>query len=453
MMKYFKIIAIIGASVGLLIAYQNFSADRFECTVHRNQCVYSEISKRNTINILIESNTPNSPFTPDTTTHMLTSGAVVLGISKYGGGYINYLKLPGIGDILGPVSARFGRGGQSAIRDELHGRKYNPTQAGFTDTAGVEVNIIEGDGKLTIPPFNLPAFNGDGEYDFAENSNLARDKYKTPGDWDLLTEEPGNQDQEVRTEFDYWGEYKNCLGGVVSIPCFKHQYQYRFVRTLEESHFLKQFLNPEAKKKDGTPILKEEYLNNGFGKIDLAAVISGWSLRFDNSIWDPKFRFYLTTDGRLVESSREKIGTMADPRLNNYEEVIIVASSNDVRSGIALGFYRPGSRANINNIVTRTFDGRNIKSENRTTQNYMSDNRTRLDAPNDPSEDMSLIYFRNNISGLRNPGRPFLLGSDPSSLKDRQYEMIRNEVYILVGTPEQIRKNILAIRDLANAAP
>lgn len=457
-LKRLKWVAVNAPSVILWLivfqsAAQSAGKEKFDCKVNSNQCVYPEVSRANTSAIARDSKASGSGYTPDTTTHRLSSGKVVLGISRYGGGYINYLYIPEIGrDIVGRKSSLFGRGGQSSIRDELHGRKYNPTQAGFTDTAGTVVKIVEAKDKrsLSIPPHNLAGFNGDGEFDFTENKNLAPDRYKEPGDWDGLKEKPGNQDQEVRTEFDYWGRYTNCKDETIRIPCFKHDYQYRFVRTLRESHFMKQFIHPDARMIDGSPALKERFLRflgHDYGNTDLVSVRSAWSFRFDNSVWDPRYRFDLKTDGRLSPpSSRIKRGLRVDPLDEGFLEAVILASSSDPNRGIALGFYRPSSPLNTGSVVRRTFDGRTVKVENRTLESTVSDNRTRI-GKSDPSDDMSLVNFLNVISALYNPGRFVSTGSSAVASKDRQYEMIRNEVYLLVGTPETIRRNILKIRE------
>src|SRR5690349_16595862 len=101
----------------------------------------------------------------DVTTHEIRSGEVVLGFSEFGGGYINKLALPGIGDVMAREAARYGRGGQVTIRDRLHGGKYNPTQAGFTATAGTHVTINSNGSEATVPRRPVSLWHGDGKYD------------------------------------------------------------------------------------------------------------------------------------------------------------------------------------------------------------------------------------------------------------------------------------------------
>ncbi|MBK8481333.1 MAG: hypothetical protein IPL40_09175 [Proteobacteria bacterium] len=173
--------------------------ENYACT-ERNAdlCVFPSASANNTLAILSESHDSN------TTTHRLSSGGVVLGVSSFGGGFINELALPGVGDIIGAKSGRFGRGGQSAIRDRLHKAVYNPTQAGFSDIAGTSarVTITRDYQTLILRPRRLATYNGDGNYDYVKATDLARDRYlPANGDKDNFADS-GSQADEVTSEFD-----------------------------------------------------------------------------------------------------------------------------------------------------------------------------------------------------------------------------------------------------------
>ena len=85
---------------------------------------------------------------PSVVTHRLKIGDIEIGFSDQGGGYLNYLD---VGDGKNIVSARYGRGWQGSLRDELHSGRYNPTQAGFTDFAGTPVTLVLTDKRLSIP--------------------------------------------------------------------------------------------------------------------------------------------------------------------------------------------------------------------------------------------------------------------------------------------------------------
>ena len=115
------------------------------------------------------------PSDPSITTDTLHSGSLILGINSNGGGVINYLSIPGTGNIFGPQSVRYGRSGQSAMRDELHDGKYNPTQAGFNETLGTKVVIEKYKDKLIIPARPAALWHGDGQWDFCQWENIGSD--------------------------------------------------------------------------------------------------------------------------------------------------------------------------------------------------------------------------------------------------------------------------------------
>lgn len=105
---------------------------------------------------------------PTITTHELTSGDFTLGVTDYGGGSINKMVIPGVGDISTREADRYGRMGQMAFRDSLHGGRYNPTQAGFYEYLGTQCEITTNPGKLTLEPRGIALWHGDGQYDFTE---------------------------------------------------------------------------------------------------------------------------------------------------------------------------------------------------------------------------------------------------------------------------------------------
>ncbi len=119
-----------------------------------------------------------APSDPSITTDTLRSGELVLGINSNGGGVINYLYLPGTGNIFGPQSVKYGRSGQSAMRDALHGGRYNPTQAGFNETLGTPCTVERGADKLVIPARPVALWYGDCKWDFTEWENIGADPRK-----------------------------------------------------------------------------------------------------------------------------------------------------------------------------------------------------------------------------------------------------------------------------------
>ena len=146
---------------------------------------------------------------PAVVTHRLKVGDITVGFSDMGGGYLNLLDM---GDGKNIVSAKYGRGWQGSLRDQFHGGRYNPTQAGFTDYAGAPVKLVLTNKKLSIPSFNLPLY-GDPVFDFTQHEDLVPDYrgYKDKGktDTDGLDESELSQDDELRSEFDFEGFYEN----------------------------------------------------------------------------------------------------------------------------------------------------------------------------------------------------------------------------------------------------
>ncbi len=117
------------------------------------------------------------------TTHKLTSGpsGFEIGITANGGGVINYVNFPGIGDIMKLASDRYGRAGQLAFRDTSHGGSYNPTQAGYNEDIGTKCKVIKEGNKLIVPQRGMALWFGDKRNDFTQWENIASDSYDNDG--------------------------------------------------------------------------------------------------------------------------------------------------------------------------------------------------------------------------------------------------------------------------------
>ena len=132
------------------------------------------------------------------------SKRAVIGVNDRGGGYINSVLLYGYGiDGVNIAIPDFGKGWQGSIRDNLHGGRYNPTQAGFRDPFGAPVSVVK-DSTLLVRQFAMPLY-GDPVYDFLANeTGGVVDVYQNDGgnsDADYLGNE-ATLDQELRSEFD-----------------------------------------------------------------------------------------------------------------------------------------------------------------------------------------------------------------------------------------------------------
>ena len=177
-----------------------------------------------------------APSDPRVTTHRLRSGDLVIGLTDNGGGVINEVNIPGLGDIMDKATDMYGRAGQVAIRDDSHGGRYNPTQAGFWETLGTQCQITHTEDKLVVEPRGMALWHGDRKYDFAEWENIGPDPYPEDnghGDLDGLDERdlPGKQATEVYSEFDYYGIYENVMGQHgITTPAVYHYFEIRFIR-------------------------------------------------------------------------------------------------------------------------------------------------------------------------------------------------------------------------------
>ncbi|MFC7336019.1 hypothetical protein ACFQY0_02425 [Haloferula chungangensis] len=398
-------------------------------------------------------------------THRLVSGAMTVGVSELGGGFINEISLPGIGDIMGPQADRFGRGGQSAMRDRLHNLVYNPTQAGYSDPAGTICRVVpSADGKtLVVAPRPATLYNGDGQYDFNQWENLVADAYKDDGgfsDEDGINETTldGQQATELTSEFDYYGTYEDILGTTgtsylgtceITIPAVRHYFEYRYVR--DPGHALSQFGpgTSEYKPNNGTVTdfsVAQPAGVHASGPNDMGVMIYSISVRYDREIWAPPYVGLVTGpaigDIRMLERPSDGTGltlrdihynTVLQSRIPNPEDVhapvavplFMIAENDDIDAPGALGLYYPHSRTNQFSVIGADRQtGAVIYEDDRRLQVDLRDVSRRIPL-------MSLSGFRGIHLGLMNPTR----------LPSTQYEAMRSEFYILYGSPREIFEN------------
>lgn len=380
-------------------------------------------------------------------THSISAKGFTLGINGSGGGYITQIELPRIGNIMGIQAQRYGRGGQSSIRDMGRGGQYNPTQAGFNDNAGTECSITTvSSSKLVIPSRGCVLYNGDGGYDYIESENIISDPYNSDdgnSDSDGINESNlsiningqifTNQEAEVHSDFDYYGEYEDytTITGV-QIPAIRHYFEYRFTRSSTAPNAaMKQFnkagLKAAGKWNDSKFLADISVVNPAGvhpGGIDnLNSIILSWSIRNDVAIWDPSYRYKQLQNGTWQIETR---GNQYQGKIEQYKLRFIVSDSKVETSGNALGFYLPLSYLNEFNVVgVNESDNSEVYVDNRTTSNFYLDTRYRTTT-------MSWIGFRSELNGLID--RSKLTGPYAGV-----YEKIRQETIMLQGTPAQIK--------------
>jgi len=374
----------------------------------------------------------------DVTTHEIRSGNVVLGFSEFGGGYINKLQIPGIGDVIAHEGARFGRGGQVTIRDRLHGGKYNPTQAGFTVSAGTHVTITSNGSEATVERRPVALWHGDGKYDFTEWEDLAPDPYRNDGgnsDEDGLDERnlPGRQATEITSEFDLLVQYSDAMRSHgLAIPAFRFYYEFSYIRP--PGHAMQQFrpgtrfYRPDAasaKIANRSPAGSSASTPTSLAGIILSAVVRG-----DTAVFDPRAVFVPDGAGRLVPvrpptgpaRNQARDDNDDDADLLDAASVVIFASSSNPAEGLAIGFVQPESAVNREAIVGRNVNNHSVVyTDSRTTRSYMLGNPRRTGK-------LWQLGARVELSGLLSRNET------PAGV----YETLRGESFILVGTPAQI---------------
>lgn len=371
----------------------------------------------------------------DVTTHEITSGGAVLGVSDKGGGYINKLVLPGIGDVIGRTAGRYGRGGQVSIRDELHDRRYNPTQAGFSDRAGTHVELTVRGNAIVMPRRPAALWNGDRQYDFTEWENLAADPYPNDGgnsDADNIDESalPGKQADEITSEFDFSGSYSSVFDSrKVKIPAFRFQYEFRYVR--KPGHAMRQFgratpaFKPSAAVADIS--LEAPPGVHPSTEFTLGQLIMSSTIRGDKSVWNPTVIFTLNDQRQLVAGRPGQADEDDAPSVAG--SLVILATSTDVNVGPAIGVFQPPNRANTFNVVGRSASDDTVKYEDRRAT------RTQLLGSLTRAAGMWLMGTRVYSTGLLSPLEA------PSGT----YESVRGETFILIGSPREILETSLQL--------
>lgn len=387
---------------------------------------------------------------PTTVTDRIHSRDVTLGLNALGGGYVSYCA---VGKGANMVRADYGKGWQSAIRDMLHGGRYNPTQAGFRDSAGAPVSVVVTPGRAVIPKFNVALYS-DPIYNFTAEEDLAP-KYprfhKKDGDETGIKKEGGTQDEEVRSEFDYSGVYEDVSARTYrNIPAFRHCFYYAYARPpkailqfgssarLESG---KALFNVARKVKDVSPVLPGDQTPSD---TDLSMVLMGdFGIRLQNSVAPYKIPMWVSK-GRWVVSDEPVAHVVGvDPKLsqrfmfcdgkpvshelerNSDFAFGVMADGRNALTARAIGMYFPQHGMNEKPVV-----GINRKGEIL----YRDDRRVRL-----------VLSFENMEGPKQVVIRPLLWTSGlfaPNRFKDDCIEALYQEVYILFGTPDEIFRSV-----------
>jgi len=402
----------------------------------------------------------------------LTPGKkVTIGFSDKGGGYINYASASGFGEDLESKNFAiwdYGKGWQGSIRDEVHGRVYNPTQAGFSDRTGALANLQSIDPRtLIVKQAGMTLWNGDATYDFVEHKEdgVIEGPYgSAQSDSDYLDEKNKSVNDEVGSEFDF-SSYNRSFAAVFSIPSIEHVEYAGYVRNPSA---INQFTNPLAQKKGRNDVLKnvldESYLmkdispeiagNQSTTITDLSNIKTevmgvrltnnfhyahfytnkGWSTNDLSSVTSKQglysCKIPLQNKLSFLKNDNKKTIINTENNCDLKYEVLILSTNLDPKQGFAVGLYVPkNDDLNKNQIVVANISTGNIVR----TEDRRIDFSLTMDYET-PRGGFFAMRARHTLSGLLSP-----LSISQQFNDNRRYsEFLRNKSYILFGTPQEI---------------
>jgi len=407
---------------------------------------------------------------------------VAIGFSDTGGGYINSAIPTGFNSTIDNKNfaiSDYGKGWQGSIRDEVHGRVYNPTQAGYSDRTGALAKLEVLDPRtLLVKQQAMTLWNGDGRFDFIEHKDDGVIHHAPYGsemrDVDYLDESEKTVNDEEGSEFDF-SSYNRSVAGIFSIPSLMHVEYAGYVR---DPSTINQFLNPLAKKDDNKPVYNSSYLmkdisplidgNQATTSTDLSNIkMEIMGVRVTNNF---HYAHFYTNEGTWVTENYSEINSRQNLRRCNIPlknalppfinsdsskttrnnendcdlkyEVLILSTSINPRTGFAVGLYVPkNDDENKNQILVADISrGKVARTEDRRIDFLLTmDYQT-------PRGGFFSMRARQTIAGLLSP-----LGIGQQFNDKRRYsEFIRNKSYILFGTPQEIIEAIERTKPLQN---
>jgi hypothetical protein len=396
-----------------------------------------------------------SGSSPSIVTHSLESAVgtkrAVIGVNDRGGGYINSVLLYGYGiDGVNIAIPDFGKGWQGSIRDNLHGGRYNPTQAGFRDLFGAPVSVVK-DSTLLVRQFAMPLY-GDPVYDFLANeTGGVVDVYQNDGgnsDADYLGNE-ATLDQELRSEFDHSVVIRD-TSARFGLPSFSRSEYNMYARPPSG---IRQFTDPRAVYSSGpnvgqpifqpanrirdaslttagdqtptnidlsygihtamavrVPSARFRYLHFKSGGVSRVMTLNTASLF--NCANPVAVGSYVYTDGRRARGPATNSTCTLDSPL------MILSTSSNSATGVGVGLYVPEEPNNVVQVQKIGPDA-SVTRENRRIASVFA-----IDYTDSGSKQFYALRLRNYISGLFAPGA--------------MTEGLTNASYFLFGTPNEI---------------
>jgi hypothetical protein len=448
---------------------------------------------------------------PTSVTHWVESGDARFGFSDKAGGYMSCLLpnhrgvLPERCDSLAGDpnlgAPDYGRGWQSAFRDDLHRGRHNPTQAGYDDSWGVPVNLRKGEscggpgGRVYIAPFRMPIFSN-GKYDWVENEDICPDPYdddRDTTDNDGIDESGLSQLDEVQSEWTYSGYYEDISDRVrAEVGAIRHVYQTEYrhapdaILQFGESGVMDNRKPPvdtraiwlDLAPDEGAPeslqgpqvATLEDYATPVFGYSGRVR----WSFGYNNVLWvDSEGQWQ---EDQVLECNKKILvqygedqhadlydGDLTDllgsnpSRQTDLPLMLLSAGGVDeVDTAEAVGVYMPENRCNTNQVVGIDPDtGEQIYAQDRRARVVFSanhracktgtSNETRL-VWEDPEGIEPDVYIENDQTNIAI--RSYLTGMlNPENAPEGVIERMRLDVTLLLGTPTEILAAVAQLED------
>ena len=379
------------------------------------------------------------------------------------------------------IAAMNGRQCQYAFRSFYHNGKWNPTQAGHDEFYGMPTPIATtvssvGSGiRYEWGPTPIANWHGDGQFDVAENEDLSQGHpYRDRAGWenrdfqddDGLDESDLTQAIEVISDFDQGGFVED-VSSLTEEPVLAlrlNLYQ-DFARL---GHNTLQFNeNAIAYDRQRTPGSARNIISGAWAAADLSSILPGsqpstatdmtripyrWADRLD--VLEANFRYLWNYD------SDSRTWTIHDLVVNGGESVeappnsaySIVADSgnpNDAKSCQAVALYfPPWSELNqypIVGIDRKT--GTKVYRENRVLSTTASAAQATKGGWSGPENDIS-SEFTKRIIGVDYTG---ILS--PDHTPEGVYERLRQEIFWIFGTPEDLVRSIPDIESHFTSLP
>jgi len=379
-----------------------------------------------------------------------------------------------------------------SFRDGLHENRYNPTQAGYSDSWGTPARLGLGTscggpgGRLYVAPYRLPIYSNH-KYDWVENEEVTGDGYTDDDgstDNDDIDESGRSQLDEVRSEWNYSAYYEDSSDEVTAdVAMLRHVYRTDFRHAPDAIH---QF-SGTGLLDNGQPVLDEDAIwmdmapDDGAHALlqgaqvatplDLASGIFGysgrvrWSFGYHNTLWvDTAGQWQegdlLQCEEKIqIQIGEDQFTDLYDGNANsvlggnpaNYTGqsnlpllLLSTGGADDVETADAVGFYLPGNECNTRQTVGwDPLTGDEVYSQDRRGRVVFSGNHRACGQPetkllwSDPDELLPDVRTENNQTNVTI--RIMTLGMmNPDTAPGGVIERFRLDVRILFGTPAAI---------------